>query len=169
MIEPPILVDDDKVKVCILSRKVGTLWLDEPVNKITFDEFLSLAFPETLPNSVLYRAEPYTLEELEAIIDSERTAPVPGYIDVIDETGKTIKVIIGDVLDENTVHREALFGEFKFEKATTNVYGYDGDAYPAYPFATLNDFSLAITTIEDVFLKEDVVIHSVPLNDLRAA
>lgn len=168
LIEPPILIDADKVKVCILSRKVGTLWLDEPVMKITFDEFLALAFPETVPNSVLYRAEPYTLEELEAIIDSERSAPVPGYIDVIDETGKTIKVIIGDVLDENTVHREALFGEFKFEKATTNVYGYDGDAYPAYPFATLNDFSLAITTIEDVFLKEDVVIHSVPLNLLRA-
>lgn len=168
LIEPPILIDADKVKVCILSRKVGTLWLDEPVMKITFDEFLALAFPETVPNSVLYRAEPYTLEELEGIIDSERSAPVPGYIDVIDETGKTIKVIIGDVLDENTVHREALFGEFKFEKATTNVYGYDGDAYPAYPFATLNDFSLAITTIEDVFLKENVVIHSVPLNLLRA-
>lgn len=168
VIEPPVIIDENRVKICILSRKVGTLWLDEPVDKISFEDFLSLAFPNAIPNSTLYRAEPYTLAELEALIDSEVSAPVPGYVDVIDENGKQVKVIIGDVLTEETVHREALFGDYKFEKNVTTVYGYDGDAYPNYPFATLNDFSLSVTTLEDVFLKEKVAVHSVPLNLLRA-
>lgn len=168
LIETPVIIEENRVKVCILSRQLGTLWLDEPIKKITFDDFLSLVFDDVIPNSTLYRAEPYTLTELEAIVRSDKSAPIPGYINVVDETGKVKKAIIGDVLNEDTLHREALFGEYGFEKATTDVYGYDGDGRPVYPFTSLDDLSIAITTLEDRFLKENVTIHSISISLLRS-
>lgn len=168
IVEPPVIIDDNFVRICIISRAAQTLWFDEKVERIEFDQFLSAAFPDGAPNSVIARDEPYTIAELEELIRSERSVPIPGYINVKDTDGSIKKVIIADVLDEKTVHRENLFGEFVFEKSTTDIYGFDGDDRPTYPFKNLNDLSLAVTTIKDTFFKSDVVIHSIAINLLRS-
>ena len=132
IVEQPVIIDDNFAHICIISRAAQTLWFDEKVERIEFDQFLSAAFPDGAPNSVIARDEPYTIAELEELIRSERSVPIPGYIDVKDTDGSIKKVIIADVLDEKTVHRENLFGEFVFEKSTTDIYGFDGDDRPIH-------------------------------------
>lgn len=168
IIEPPVISTDDNVKVCIVSRKVGALWYDINVRKLSFNEFLDYCFENKECNSSIYKEEPYTLEELEALFRSDKSVPVPGYINVKDSDGIVKKVIIADVLDETTVHREKLLGEFLFEEVKTNIYGFPEDNQPTYPFSTLKDISLAVTTIKDSFFKEVVELYSVPINIIRS-
>lgn len=168
IIEPPVISTEDNVKVCVVSRKVGVLWYDVNVRKLAFNEFLEYCFENKECNSSIYKEEPYTLEELETLFRSDKSVPVPGYIDVKDSDGIVKKVIIADVLDETTVHREKLLGEFLFEEVKTNIYGYPEDNQPIYPFSTLKDISLAITTIKDSFFKEVVELYSVPINIIRS-
>lgn len=167
LMEPPVLGDNNEVKVCILSRSAGTLWVDEPVPKVTFDEFLVLAFGESIPFSTLNKAEPFTIEELTALANGDVSAPIPGFIHVLDSEGGKHLCIIGDVLDESTVDREKLFGKYKFEKSVTEVYGYVGDNRPAYPFNALEDLSIAITKVTDTLLAEDTTIYSISINLLK--
>lgn len=168
IIEPPVISTEDNVKVCVVSRKVGALWYDVNVRKLSFNEFLGYCFENKECNSSIYKEEPYTLEELETLFRSDKTAPVPGYIDVKDSDGIVKKVIIADVLDETTVHREKLLGEFLFEEVKTNIYGFPEDNQPTYPFSTLKDISLAVTTIKDSFFKETVELYSVSINIIRS-
>lgn len=168
IIEPPVIQSEENVKVCVVSRKVGTLWYDAVVRKLSFNEFLEYCFPNKECNSSIYKEEPYTLEELEQLFKSDKSVPVPGFIDVKDSDGKIKKVIIADVLDETTVHREKLLGEYLFEDVKTNIYGFPEDNQPKYPYSSLTDISLAITTIKDSFFKETVELYSVPINIIRS-
>lgn len=45
MMEPPTLYKDNKMLVCVLSRKAGTMWVDQVIEKLKWDHFLSTIDP----------------------------------------------------------------------------------------------------------------------------
>ena len=168
IVEPPVIVNDSFVKICIISRAAGVLWFDEKIKRISFDDFLNTIFSKQEANSSIYREIPYTIQELEAIVRSEKSLPIPGYINVQDSDKSIKKVIIADTLNDQTIQREKLFGDYLFEKTKTNIFGFAGDPTPIYPFNSLNNMAVAITEIEDVFFKEKIQIYSISINLLRS-
>lgn len=164
LMEPPVIMDDNKMKVCMLSRKVGTLWIDQIVNKLKWDRFLTQIDPTGAFNT-LDTTTPgvATKDDLLRLAEASTHTADVAKIYITDLEGTTEKGLVFEAKDSvitpDIFTKDFLKG-YRFDELKVTIAS-QGDAdYPKID-GTLLEMAIGTLTVTEDLLQEGEVTYRI--------
>lgn len=174
MMEPPTLYKDNKMLVCVLSRKAGTMWIDQVIDKLKWDRFLKQVDPNNKFNS-LQTATPGIATKEDLLTLSDTLVPVDPVADIFlsNLEGTTDKALIFTA--PNSVFTPEIFLQaflkgYRFDEIKVTIKTKTDSDYPKLD-GTLMDLCVGeMEIVEDLVFEGKVTykIFSLPvIKDLK--
>ena len=159
MMEPPTLWKADKMLVCVLSRKAGTMWIDQEIDKLKWDHFIDVIDPEgefgKLDTTTPGVATKEDILRLASSLDAEDPDAHVFITNLEGSNEKALVVKSSDLELKPEIFTETFLKKYRFDEVRVEV-AKKGDV--DYPVLNGGLLDLSIGTME---IKEDLLLEGV--------
>lgn len=164
LMEPPFIMDNNTMKVCLISRAAGTLWYDEIVNKLQWPRFLKKIDPngdfgklETKTPGVITKDD---LMELAKNLNYTADEPTVYLSDIEGSDEKALIFVAKDSTITPEIFTQSFLKGYRFCNLTVEIKNKGDEGYPTIDGDVL-DMSIGTFEIVEELLVEGTVKYRV--------